>query len=59
MYWPIKHIHWAWPGKKKCRAVVRVFVCTHTRMHGFVRLLMCVLSVGWDSVLMKDSRAIE
>lgn len=46
--------------KKKCRVVVRVCLCVHTSVHGFVWRLACVLSVGWDSVLMmKDSRAIE
>lgn len=46
--------------KKKCRVVVRVCLCVHTSVYGFVWLLMCALSVGWDSVLMmKDSRAIE
>lgn len=42
--------------EKKCR----VCLCVHISVHGFMCLLMCVLSVGWDSVLMmKDSRAIE
>lgn len=46
--------------EKKRKNKCRVCLCVHTSVHGFVWLLMCALSVGWDSVLMmKDSGAIE
>lgn len=48
MYWPIKHIQWAWPGKKE-RARwwwLRVCLCAHTSVRGFVLLLMCTLVSG-------------
>ena len=49
------------PGKK-CRVLVRVCVSAYRRVWLCVAscVCVCVLSVGWDSVLMmKDSREIE
>lgn len=52
---PIKHIYRVWPGKKSAGWLCG-FICACMALCSFV----CVLSEGWDSVLMmKDSRAIE
>ena len=60
MYWPIKHIQWVWPGKKVHGGCVGVYVCVCAHKRALLCVARCVLSEGWDSVLMmKDSRAIE